>query len=244
MKKEIQTVVSQLFLIIDKHMKKLFITFSVVVYVLLLVMCCFMFKESYDFKPRLPLTNDYTISVRVTNDSLLNKQSCEELDSFKHLLQKSKKQEYAEGINDVRQETNNIINKINGWLSFWLAILALIGGVLPIVIGWKQEQDNTKKFEDLKKDLADSKKASEDEIKGKIMESKNLKDKLIKLHDKIKEENEKQLNRNKIHETHINITNIISSFVAAKDNKLLADSYDRDYLRVSLLNELYNEFNK
>lgn len=207
-------------------------------------MCCFMFKESYDFKPRLPLANNYTISVNVTKDSSLNVESSKELDSLKCLLQKSKKEEYAEGINDVRQETNNIINKINGWLSFWLAILALIGGVLPVVIGWKQEQDNTKKFEDLKNDLANTKEASKNDIKDRLDEIKDFKEELCKIRDKIEDEYDKQLNRNKIHETHINITNIISSFIAAKDNKLLADSYDRDYLRVSLLNELFNEFNK
>ena len=75
-------------------------------------------------------------------------------------------------------------------------------------------------------------------------EIKDFKEELCKIRDKIEDEYDKQLNRNKIHETHINITNIISSFIAAKDNKLLADSYDRDYLRVSLLNELFNEFNK
>lgn len=244
MKKGIQTAVSQLFSFIDRHMKKLFIAFSVIVYVLLLTMCCIMFKESYDYKPRLPLINNYTISLNVDKDSMLNMQSSEKLDSLKCLLQKSKKEEYAEGINDVRQETNNIINKINGWLSFWLAILALIGGVLPVIIGWKQEQDNTKKFEDLKNDFANTKKIIKDDIKEKLDEISNFKDELCKLRDKIEDEYDKQLNRNKIHETHINITNIISSFIAAKDNKLLADSYERDYLRVSLLNELSNEFNK
>lgn len=244
MKKGIQTAVSRLFSFIDRHMKKFFIAFSVIVYVLLLAMCCIMFIKSCDYKPELPLTNNDTISVNVTKDSSLNVQSSKELDSLKCLLQKSKKEVYAEGINDVRQETNNIINKINGWLSFWLAILALIGGVLPVVIGWKQEQDNTKKFEDLKNDFANTKKVSIDEINGKIKESEKLEKKLSDLHENIKKEYDKQLNRNKIHETHINITNIISSFIAAKDNKLLADSYDRDYLRVSLLNELFNEFNK
>ena len=244
MKKETQTAVSLLFSFIDRHMKKFFIAFSVIVYVLLLVMCCIMFIKSCDYKPELPLTNNYTISVNVTKDSSLNVQSSKELDSLKCLLQNSKKEVYAEGINDVRQETNNIINKINGWLSFWLAILALIGGVLPVVIGWKQEQDNTKKFEDLKNDLANTKEASKNDIKERLDEIRDFKEELCKIRDKIEDEYDKQLNRNKIHETHINITNIISSFIAAKDNKLLADSYERDYLRVSLLNELFYEFNK
>ena len=35
-------------------------------------MCCIMFKESYDYKPRLPLINNYTISLNVDKDSMLN----------------------------------------------------------------------------------------------------------------------------------------------------------------------------
>ena len=89
-------------------------------------MCCIMFKESYDYKPRLPLINNYTISLNVDKDSMLNMQSSEKLDSLKCLLQKSKKEEYAEGINDVRQETNNIINKINGKYSVKAVLYAYI----------------------------------------------------------------------------------------------------------------------
>lgn len=37
-------------------------------------------------------------------------------------------------ISDLRQETNNVINKMNGWLGFWIAVLALIGGFFPIFI--------------------------------------------------------------------------------------------------------------
>ena len=128
---------------------------AIIAYIILLVMCCCMFFKSLKFEPRLPLTNNYKLSVEVTGDSVLNNNDRLELDSLKQILQKSKKEEYAEGINDVRQETNNIINKINGWLSFWLAILTLIGGVLPVVLSWRQEQDNNKKFSDLGNDITD-----------------------------------------------------------------------------------------
>lgn len=37
-------------------------------------------------------------------------------------------------LNDLRQESNNIINKVNGWLGFWIAILAIFGGIVPIII--------------------------------------------------------------------------------------------------------------
>lgn len=37
-------------------------------------------------------------------------------------------------VSDLRQETNNVINKVNGWLGFWIALLALFGGILPMII--------------------------------------------------------------------------------------------------------------
>lgn len=40
----------------------------------------------------------------------------------------------CESISDLRQESNNIINKVNGWLGFWIALLALFGSILPLII--------------------------------------------------------------------------------------------------------------
>lgn len=200
--------------------------------------------QSLKFEPRLPLTNNYKLSVEVTGDSVLNNNDRLELDSLKQILQKSKKEEYAEGINDVRQETNNIINKINGWLSFWLAILTLIGGVLPVVLSWRQEQDNNKKFSDLGNDITDRGNKIEKRVTEKINDLNVLHNQLREVLKEQKAELVKQQNSRKLHETHISITNIISSFMAAKNNKLIEDSFERDLLRISLLNALATEFEK
>lgn len=37
-------------------------------------------------------------------------------------------------LSDLRQESNNIINKFNAWLGFWLGILTIFAGIVPIVI--------------------------------------------------------------------------------------------------------------
>ena len=217
---------------------------AIIAYIILLVMCCCMFFKSLKFEPRLPLTNNYKLSVEVTGDSVLNNNDRLELDSLKQILQKSKKEEYAEGINDVRQETNNIINKINGWLSFWLAILTLIGGVLPVVLSWRQKQDNNKKFSDLGNDITDRGNKIEKRVTEKINDLNVLHNQLREVLKEQKAELVKQQNSRKLHETHISITNIISSFMAAKNNKLIEDSFERDLLRISLLNALATEFEK
>ncbi|MDE5888373.1 MAG: hypothetical protein K2H46_12420 [Muribaculaceae bacterium] len=35
-------------------------------------------------------------------------------------------------VDDYRQETNNLINKMNGWLAFWIGIIALLGVIVPL----------------------------------------------------------------------------------------------------------------
>lgn len=40
-------------------------------------------------------------------------------------------------IDDIRQETNNIINKMNGWLGFWVSGLGILGVFVPIALQFK-----------------------------------------------------------------------------------------------------------
>lgn len=47
----------------------------------------------------------------------------------------------ADLLADVRQETNNSLEKITSELNFWIAVLALIGVFVPIAITYKGERD-------------------------------------------------------------------------------------------------------
>lgn len=49
---------------------------------------------------------------------------------------------------DIRQETNNNLDKSNAWLSFWLAIMAIVGVIIPW--GWqlKLNRDEREKFKE------------------------------------------------------------------------------------------------
>lgn len=40
-------------------------------------------------------------------------------------------------VDDIRQETNNIINKTNGWLGFWMGVMAILGVFVPIALQFK-----------------------------------------------------------------------------------------------------------
>ena len=44
--------------------------------------------------------------------------------------------------NDVREETNNIINKFNGSINFWLVILGVLCGLAPIIMAKYHNSNN------------------------------------------------------------------------------------------------------
>lgn len=71
----------------------------------------------------------------------------------KRLIRIETQQENA--LADIRQESNNIINKFNGWLGFWIAVLAIFGGVIPLVIQYvlkhKTEESYRKLFEEMER---------------------------------------------------------------------------------------------
>lgn len=43
-------------------------------------------------------------------------------------------------MSDLRQETNNLIEKQNAWLSFWIGILAIVGALIPALLQMRNER--------------------------------------------------------------------------------------------------------
>ena len=68
-------------------------------------------------------------------------------------------------IDDIRQETNNIINKYNGLMSFWIAIITIIGGIVPWTIFYRNEDKYEKKFNNMKEDVDERLKNEIDKFK-------------------------------------------------------------------------------
>ena len=67
-------------------------------------------------------------------------------------------------LNDVRQETNNFINKANGLISIWIGIFALFGILLPIVWQFRLRKEYKQAEEDLNNKIDRSLKKVTDEI--------------------------------------------------------------------------------
>lgn len=56
---------------------------------------------------------------------------------------------------DIRQETNNMINKMNGWLGFWMGVMAILGVFVPIALQLKLYRENRDYDTKLRQDYKD-----------------------------------------------------------------------------------------
>lgn len=81
--------------------------------------------------------------------------------------------QHEHALDDLRQETNNIINKLNGWLGFWIAVCAIICGILPIVCQYFIVHQFEKEY---KEDFRKQKDALERMISGYSEEIDRLKE--------------------------------------------------------------------
>lgn len=43
---------------------------------------------------------------------------------------------------DLRQESNNLINKTNGWLAFWITVMTITGVIIPLALNYKTSKEN------------------------------------------------------------------------------------------------------
>lgn len=77
--------------------------------------------------------------------------------------------------NDIRQETNNIINKFNGNIEWWIFLLGLICGVAPILLSFLNHQKDAEYIELLNNHYE----KMVEQISQKEMELKKLKTELL-----------------------------------------------------------------
>ena len=161
-----------------------------------------------------------------------------ELDSLSMCLSKIDqiyKEYYNHALNDLRQESNNIITKWSAWLGFWISVLALLMGILPIVLQFKLSSRSDKRLEYEIKRLKDYYLVKEKDLETKYEnQEKKLEDK-----SKIVDANLKRLDLGRIKSKVINEINAID---LGKNNKLLTDSSDREFLLWILLKDLRKQF--
>lgn len=87
-------------------------------------------------------------------------------------------------INDLRQETNNNIDKMNAWLTFWVATAGILAIILPIIVQIQFNRNERAKIKDEQKQLVEGidgiKKGFDDDIlKAKELVDQSRKDALM-----------------------------------------------------------------
>lgn len=103
-------------------------------------------EEQFKLK-KIPKLREDTLSSN--NGLVLSQRSCAELDTFlqsivSHVAFIENNQ--TEFIEDIRQETNNQLVKLDTELSYWVALLAVLCGVIPIIMQYTAKHESEAKI--------------------------------------------------------------------------------------------------
>lgn len=216
----------------------------ILLFVCLLGMCIFQF-----YKMGNPASRNVTIDstppkIHITfqvTDSITDTTMIAKMDSLRKEIKawnRFSEKKLMHGLDDLRQETNNVIDKQNGWLSFWLGIFALVGALLPFLFQLKiqknQDQLMKSKMKEvdqtvngIKTDLKNRK----EEINTKVQELKEERKNNQKVIDLIKNDHEKAL-------LYTEITQLSNTLITCKENKWGKDHLDRNVLWNDLFTNL------
>lgn len=157
--------------------------------------CSFIFTVSSDRTVAIEIAKpkvEVVIKENTSVDSVWNVvdlRLADQIDSLRQevaLLQR----QHEHALDDLRQETNNIINKLNGWLGFWIAVAAILAVILPIVCQYfivsRFEKEYEKDLDESKAHLAGMIEKYKDEIEHLRKEFAREKDQAIRnFEDKI-----------------------------------------------------------
>lgn len=129
-------------------------------------------------------------------------------------------------LSDLRQESNNNINKYNGWLSFWIALVTIILTIFPLFFNLRIEIKHKEEMGRMRKEI-------KDELNRDIKEFKeDYKD--------YKEKVDKSFNHYQTKFYQLKVQNSAMGLSAITDAKIFADDNNRDaHWRVFL-----TDFNK
>lgn len=222
------------------------IIFCLTAFVSMLYICIMNASRTISVYHELrPQSIDLTIKVAHTDSALVyGSTTIGRLDSLTHVMKKAAANQCAEGLDDIRQETNNIINKVNGWLSFWLAMLALIGAMLPMISAWQHAKEHEVRFKVMQERLKTARQRCDDATSHNDQRIQQGLERIESRFSAMQDEYEKLKKEMEVYQQQMAITNIVNSFIAARENCLIQESLDRDVLRIQLLRNLSISFSE
>lgn len=161
-------------------------------------------------------------------------------------------------IDDIRQETNNVINKYNGLLSLWIAIITVVGGVIPWIVFFRIEDRNNQRNMEMEqrfttdsqriatelaeyKTMKDNTIANFDKLEQKIStETKDIITNLKNDTDKIRKEIENIHNQYTLETDKNKIINVVFGITSSANPSINKCSTNREELTKLFLGELAN----
>lgn len=120
---------------------------GVVLYVFLLLMCVLVMchkNSNNNSKLSESCIDKLSIDLQV-KDSLgkVDPIVIEKIDTLISVVNEwnnYREENISQGLNNLRQETNNVIEKQNAWLAFWIAILTIVGALIPSLLQLRNER--------------------------------------------------------------------------------------------------------
>lgn len=130
---------------------------------------------------------------------------------------------YDNYLSDLRQESNNNINKYNGWISLWIALVTILLTLVPLYINYKTERQYKEKFEAA---LAELRKEYDEELKARNREVNGLKKDMINLNT---------------HFCQLQVQQSAIGIGSVHAQKIFADTANRDCYWHSFLNDFQKD---
>lgn len=221
----------------------------VLFFIILLATCVYQLCKMGDPSSRnvafVPKPQKYYITFQVV-DSITDTTMMAQMDTLLKAINtwnNFSEEKLMHGLDDLRQETNNVIDKQNGWLSFWLGIFALVGALIPFIfqlrIQKNQEQIMDSKMKEVNQIIVEWK-SELNTLKNKInSETKTIEEKSKsnqKVIENFKNEHEK-------FQLYSEITRLSNTLITCKENKWGKDHIDRNVLWNDLFVSLYQKSN-
>ena len=140
---------AKLFLFIIKHIVELFLSFILLI---LLASCIYMFYIQIKSQPQAEKWDYYYYHRDSLYMNAFNRSSGISLRDMKARLDFMERQQ-SDLIADLRQETNSNIDKMNAWLGFWIAVLAVLCAIIPILIQYRIYRESKNQIKSLRKQI-------------------------------------------------------------------------------------------
>lgn len=226
-------------------MNKIIIILTAMGFIILFIACSLTFCGKIGIQePQNIQMPQIQLILSPPNDSVntyLSGKQIQEFKSYIDSIYSVQNSHYENALNDLRQESNNIINKWNAWFSFWMALLAILAGIIPMLMQIKVANDNEKRINEEISNLREGKNNLQEGIDKKLKEYSECINYRVDMWQKQVNELPDKIN---LGYKQFRMADIMNTFSIGWDNKLFTDCKERTRLLNSILAHLKTLFDE